>query len=540
MDRYEQLLIESQFDASERQFLVNGFRNGFDIGYQGPATRCSESKNIPFTVGNHVEMWNKIMKEVKMKRVAGPFEKIPFENYIQSPVGLVPKSGGKTRLIFHLSYHFKDETQFRMQNNSVNGCMPREICTVKYNDLDAAVRACLETSELAMERNGNKIIFLGKTDLSSTFRVLCMNRKSFCWLVFKAIDPMDGKTKYFMDKCLPFGTSISCSHYQRFSNSLRHITRYRTGQKAINNYLDDFLFIAIAKWICNQMIAGFIKLCNELRIPIADEKTEWASTLLVFLGIMLDGKYQLLSIPLEKQERALKLLNDLTGKKKITVKQLQVIAGYLNFLTRAIFAGRTFNRRIYAKYAKVNAQLKPHYHIKVDDELRFDCEVWRFFLSHHRKVPVCRPMVDLDKIVTAEELFFYTDASGKFDCGIGAIFDKSWFFGQWEPGFIRDKEPSIDYLELIGLTAALLTWGEEIKNKRVLIYCNNQAVVAMVNKMTSTCKNCMYLLRLIVLNNLIHNRRVFVQYVKSADNELADALSRIQLLRFWSVAEKGT
>ena len=45
------------------------------------------------------------MKEVKEGRYAGPFESIPFDSYIQSPIGLVPKDGGKdTRLIFHLSY----------------------------------------------------------------------------------------------------------------------------------------------------------------------------------------------------------------------------------------------------------------------------------------------------------------------------------------------------------------------------------------------------------------------------------------------------
>ena len=107
VDRYEELLLLSKYDKKETQFLVNGFRHGFDIGYNGPTIRQSESRNIPFTVGNEIEMWNKIMKEVKMKRVAGPFEKIPFDNYIQSPIGLVPKARNKTRLIFHLSYNFK-------------------------------------------------------------------------------------------------------------------------------------------------------------------------------------------------------------------------------------------------------------------------------------------------------------------------------------------------------------------------------------------------------------------------------------------------
>ena len=93
VERYEQLLKESFYDQTETDFLVDGFRNGFEIGYQGPQNRQSESNNIPFTpgVGDKTVLWKKIMNEVKTGRYAGPFEKIPFKNYIQSPVGLVPK-----------------------------------------------------------------------------------------------------------------------------------------------------------------------------------------------------------------------------------------------------------------------------------------------------------------------------------------------------------------------------------------------------------------------------------------------------------------
>ena len=45
------------------------------------------------------------MKEVRLKHFVGPFEEVPYDNFIQSPIGLVPKSEpGETRLIFHLSH----------------------------------------------------------------------------------------------------------------------------------------------------------------------------------------------------------------------------------------------------------------------------------------------------------------------------------------------------------------------------------------------------------------------------------------------------
>ena len=98
----------TKYDPDEIEFLHNGFVNGFDIQYNGPKLRQSTSENIPFTVGNKTELWNKVMKEVKYDRVAGPFNQVPFQNFIQSQIGLVPKAGrDQTRSIFHLSYDCK-------------------------------------------------------------------------------------------------------------------------------------------------------------------------------------------------------------------------------------------------------------------------------------------------------------------------------------------------------------------------------------------------------------------------------------------------
>ena len=533
VDLYEELLIKSGFDPQERAFLVDGFRNGFDIGYNGPTDRQDTSKNIPFSVGDKEDMWGKIMKEVKAKRYAGPFENIPFKNYIQSPIGLVPKSGNRTCLIFHLSFNFGEN------NQSVNACTPREDCTVHYNDLDTAIMNCLKVSKLALQTNGSQEVFLGKTDLSMAFRVLPMKVTCFCWLVLAAVDPTDGKLKYFIDKCLPFGTSISCLHYQRFSNSLRHVMEFKTGCKTITNYLDDFLFAAITRMICNYVIREFMSLCNSLNIPIAEEKTEWGTTIIIFLGILFNGSRLLLSIPIEKQEKALRLLNDVTGKKKITVKQLQVLTWYLNFLTKAIHPGRTFTRRMYAKYSGAHGKLKQHHHVTIDKEFRFDCEIWRVFLTHHSERALCRPMIDLYSSKDAKQLNFFSDASAGPELGFRAYYNGKWLAKQWEPGYIKQKDgPSIEYLELYSLVAAVLTWGDSLQNQRIVIFCDNQAVVAMINNSASSCKKCMYLLRLLILDNLVFNWRVFAKYIRSKSNDLADSLSRLQFDRFWQLAQK--
>ena len=111
----------------------------------------------------------------------------------RAPSDLFQRMGGaKTRLIFHLSYP-------RKGNTSVNANTPAELCKVKYNEFDQAVKRCIE------EGIGCAI---AKSDMSSAFRNLGILKKHWPYLIMKAVSPFDRQTYYFIDKCLPFGASI--------------------------------------------------------------------------------------------------------------------------------------------------------------------------------------------------------------------------------------------------------------------------------------------------------------------------------------------
>ena len=486
------------------------------------------------------------MKEVKEKRVAGPFNNIPFSNYIQSPVGLVPKAGNQTRLIFHLSYKFADDQQ------SVNYHTPENLCTVRYNDLDHAVDNCLrlrqEIEDLEDVNNDGKdpqTIFMSKTDLKSTFRILPLQKDCFPWLIFMAVNPLTGETQFFVEKNLPFGHSISCALFSKVSNSLKHLFEFMTGRKhVVTNYLDDFLFIAESRRSCNYLVRKFLELCDRVNIPVATEKTEWATNQITFLGILLNGDSMTLGIPMEKRNRALDLVNQFIDKKKATVRELQVLCGYLNFLNKAIFPGRAFTRRMYAKYSyvtgncvsKSEGMLKPHHHIRLDAEFKYDCKVWREFLNMKDQYVVNRPMMDRWSFVTSQELNFYSDASANEFLGFGVVFNREWIFSSWETGYIRRYKPNIEYLELYGLCAGIFTWEHMLRNTRIVVFCDNSSVVHMINASTSGCKNCMTLIRLLTLNNLQFNGRVFAKHVPGRLNSLSDSLSRLMLRRFRKLA----
>ena len=48
IERFHQLLIETGYNHDETQFVVDGFTNGFDIGYQGKEDVRITSENLKF------------------------------------------------------------------------------------------------------------------------------------------------------------------------------------------------------------------------------------------------------------------------------------------------------------------------------------------------------------------------------------------------------------------------------------------------------------------------------------------------------------
>ena len=524
-EKLESLLTESKYEVSEVEFLVNGFKEGFDLGYRGPEIIKQQSKNLRLTVGDEIELWNKVMKEVKENRYAGPFKNIPFEEYIQSPIGLVPKDGGKkTRLIFHLS-HPRDKSK----GTSVNSATPAYMCSVKYKEFDDAVRLCIK------EGSG---CYIGKSDMTSAFRHFAIKKKFWKYLVMKAKNPSDGKWYYFVDKCMPFGASISCSHFQRFSNAVAHIVKYFTGKENIN-YLDDYFFAQLLKVKCNEQIETFIQICEKIRFPVSMEKTFWATTRLSFLGLLIDTISQLICIPTEKITKAMELITQLLNKqnKKIKLHQLQKVTGFLNFLGKAVVPGRAFTRRLYCvEENALNNNLKKHHHIKITAEMRMDLELWLIFLNH--PTIYARKFIDMDRYITSEEVDFYTDASANPNFGCGGISQNEWYILQWDNQFINKVKPSINYLELYALTIAIVMWIHNFQNKRIYIFCDNMSVVQMVNKTTSKCKNCMVLIRIIVLQALTNNVKINVKHIAGKANKFSDWLSRMEYKKFRQHARK--
>ena len=73
------ILDESGYDPVLTKFVVNSFQYGFSLGYECTKKVQITADNLCFKpgVGDEIELWNQVMKEVKLKHYAGPFKEIP-------------------------------------------------------------------------------------------------------------------------------------------------------------------------------------------------------------------------------------------------------------------------------------------------------------------------------------------------------------------------------------------------------------------------------------------------------------------------------
>ena len=351
----------------------------------------------------------------------------------------------------------------------------------------------------------------------------------------KALDPLSRKWKFFIDKCLPFGAAISCALFQAFSDAVAHIVSARTEKKLVN-YLDDYFFVTLFKTLCDGQIQEFLQVCSMINFPVSLDKTFWGATEIVFLGLLINTITLTVSVPLVKIDKAVNMIKNFLkpGRRKVTLFEVQQLCGLLNFITIAVVPGRTFLRRLYAVTKGVK---KSGHHIRLNREIRADLSMWLEFLSHPSAY--ARPFMDFSKILLADEIDLFTDASRNHQLGCGGHCGSEWFILQWDPLFMEKYEPSIDYLELFAVTIAVHLWIHKFENKRIILFCDNMSVVYMINKNVSHSCRCMVLLRIIVILGLVHNVRIFAKHVTSKNNFLADHISRMRPQDFISNARRA-
>jgi hypothetical protein len=361
--------------------LISGLKFGFKLQYSG--TRLPIRSKNSKSISEHSELvLRKINKEVQAGRIAGPFIEPPFPTLRVSPIFLASKKNNEFRLIHNLSHP---------SENSLNDFIDPECCSVRYAGIDDA---------LVMIKRIGKGGMLAKADIKSTFRLLKMAPSDFDQLGFRF------ERKYYFDKCLPMGASISCSIFENFSTALHWFTELQCHNKNILHYLDDFLLGGPAESpLCQIILDTFRDVCKTWGVPLAEDKTVEPVQILTFLGIEFDILKMELRLSSEKISEIKITLELFMHVMKVTLRQLQSLIGLLNFACQVIAPGWAFCRRLVDATCGVR---KAHHKIRISKSIKEDLIIWKTFLSNYNGVTV---MLDT-ACTSADSIEFFTDSVG--------------------------------------------------------------------------------------------------------------------------------
>ena len=288
-------------DKNSAKELLQGLKFGFKLNYLGPRTNCF-SKNLRSTQRFPEAVREKLTIELELGRIAGPFSSPPFPTFRCSPLALIPKKAeGEFRLVLNLSYP---------RNQSVNDFIDRDLCTVRYSSMDDAVRMIQKLGKGALPV---------KPDIKSAFRLLKIWQGDFDQFGFSF------ENQFYFDRCLPMGSSICCSLFEKVSTALHWFTEKSCENESIIHYLDDFLFGGIAGTSqCLNSLNTFSDVCKKWRVPLAEDKTVFRTEMLTFLGIEIDTIAMELRLSqnklIEIKDRIISLLN----RKKETYRYVKL------------------------------------------------------------------------------------------------------------------------------------------------------------------------------------------------------------------------
>lgn len=486
--------------------ILSGIIHGVSVDYEGNRDIERSGRNLRIEP-QHVKLVDDVIKaDVAAGKKAGPFARKPFPVMCISPIGAVPKKDSvKVRVIHHLSYpHHGDSVNASILD--VPQSMPH------FGTAARAVRLL------------GRGAWLIKLDVSAAYKQIPVRREDWPLLGFL------WQGNYYYERVLPFGLRSSCRLWDLYAAALHYFLFHHSGvncAREVIHYVDDFLFVVEPgkEEEAKRMLAGAMALCAQLGLPLAPEKTEGPVQCLTFLGIELDTLKLESRLPASRLAQLKLRMVEWGSRTTASIRELQSIAGLLNFARSVVPPGRFFLRRIFSRIkGMIAAQMDRDVQGALGPEVQKDFAWWRDYLPEWNGVS----MLYEAEWTSAVKLQLATDAC---DTGFGGHWGSRWFEGTWSPAVwgeaMRDRSHrSMPFCELYALVVAASLWGKEWTGKKVIFLCDCQPVVRAVHKGSSKSESVMHLLRVLCDIACRHRFDYRVEHIAGVTNTVPDLLSR--------------
>ena len=224
-------------DYPDREFLLYGIKNGFDIV-------DSEKINTPVDIANYTsatgeDMVARVEDQIKTEIDNGRYVLVNEKPLIVSALGALPKKDAKRVRLIH------DASRPAGQGALNDYCSAEKF---SYQSIQDAVDIIKPGS------------FLAKVDLANAYRSVKINPSNYKATGLKWRFSGDQRVSYLVDTRLPFGSKRSPVIFNRLSQAVKAMMAARGYD--IVAYLDDFLIVSDTREKC---LTGLNTLLTLLR-----------------------------------------------------------------------------------------------------------------------------------------------------------------------------------------------------------------------------------------------------------------------------------
>ena len=471
----------------DRKFILNGIKNGFDIidvAAEPKPVQCDNHKSAQPGSPLYAKATKQILHEIGM----GNYEVVSEPPDIISPLGVLEKPDGGIRLIHDCS-------------------MPPGQAVNDYSTEEWHQRFARVDDAAALITEG---CFMAKVDIQSAYRHVPISKHSQKVTGLKW--QFGSKTVYLRDTKLCFGSRMAPGIFHRLTQAVKRMLK-RKGLNATVVYLDDIFIKSNSFQECLDALNLVIGLLRKLGFRINWKKVTDPSTKIVFLGIEIDSVNMCLRLPDVKLNQIRADLSLFETRTRVSKKQLQSLAGKLNFCAGVVFGGRVFLRRI---IDSINLLKGDNHKMKLSADIRADISWWQSFMSTFNGKSM---LLDRQHIQSV-----FTDSCTQ---AAGGIYQGDWFYINWEIDWPFVSHLHINSKEILAAFLAICRWAPCWRNKRIFIHSDNMTAVSAINKGTSRNPFIMKCLRSLFWLSASYNFHVSARFLAGVSNTVADDISRL-------------
>ena len=278
---------------------------------------------------------------------------------------------------------------------SINDGITPSLTSLSYIYIQDVIKQIMDLDPRAL---------LSKIDIKSTYRIVPVHSSD------RPLLGMSFQQHIYINATLPFGLRSTPKVFNSLADALIW-TLKQHGVSHLLHYLDDFITMGLADNTQCQINCDIIhNICELLGVPLAKDKCEGSRTLLEYLGFLLDTIKMTVSLPKEKLNRLLDLIQLWSNRMVCTKHNLDSFIGQLQ---HASAAGHSF---LHHMIILSKSRRLPSHPICLNQGFHSDLAWWHLFLKQWNGIS---PMSAIGR--DTPKFIITSDTSGSWGCGAGRL-----------------------------------------------------------------------------------------------------------------------